>query len=209
MRQVAQLYRVVRPARKNGALTFVTVAARFVGKAIVPDFEAERPGCVAPRSRTEREVGFGQAMPAARLRPCTFEKGRQNPAIGRPERRQVLDPARTPFRLLDKDMGRGNTIVGRTFHLRSSSCGCSWRTIPDPQRVRAGKTRISQRVSPRECRDASVAGRTDGKTLKGDPGSGEAPVALHPGERACHLRLDRGQGSRSKMGTRRHPEPRV
>ena len=41
VRQAAQLYRMIRLARKNGAFALVTVAARLVGKAIVPDFKAE------------------------------------------------------------------------------------------------------------------------------------------------------------------------
>ena len=138
MGQAAQLHRVIRPARENGEFTLVAIATGLVRKAIVPDFEAERPGCTAPRSRAEREIGFGQAMPAARRRPRAFEKGGQDLAVGRAEKRKGFDSAQPPFRLLDEDMGRGNAIVERAFHLRNSLSGGSRRTIPDPQRVRAG-----------------------------------------------------------------------
>ena len=45
-------------------------------------------------------------------------------------------------------------------------------------------TRRIHRCSSRGRQDAAVAGRTDGKTLTGEPEEDEAPVVLRPGERA-------------------------
>ena len=76
-------------------------------------------------------------MPAARLRPYGFEKGRQHPGIGRAERRNAFEPALSVFRLVDKDMVGGDAVVGRVVHICGPSSGSSRRTIPDPQRTRA------------------------------------------------------------------------
>ena len=171
MRQVEQLYRMVRPARETGAVALVTEAARIVGKAVVPDFEAERSGCAAPRSRTEREIGFRQAMPAARFRPCGFEKGRQHLGIDRAERRNAFEPALSVFRLVDKDMVGGDAVVGRVVHFRGPSSGSSRRTIPDPQRLRADRrflagSRMGVRY-PRAGVDRVPCGSSEPRTRRG------------------------------------------
>ena len=44
VRQIKQFHRMVGRAGEDEAFTIVTVATRFVGKAIVPNLEAERVG---------------------------------------------------------------------------------------------------------------------------------------------------------------------
>lgn len=142
MRWLEQLHRVVGLAGEGEALTVVPVAAWFVGKAVVPDLEAERVCLDVLRSRAKREVGFGQTVPASRLRACDFEKGLQSCGVGRIEMRQWFGSLESSILILDEDMGMELAAVARMSHCRCSMNGDS-----------NGRYQICEGAAPGCCTD--------------------------------------------------------
>ena len=81
----------------------MTVAPNLVRKTIVAYFEPEEI-VAAAGNHAKYEIGFGQTVPATRLRGRIFDESAQSSLIGRIQNRKQLGPVRGSARIFDKDV---------------------------------------------------------------------------------------------------------